>query len=147
MLAAPGRQFLGQFVRLLTSPTVQQGAWSFFSGRSYATGRYRDRDVAVRLQLKRSRYGQGYLVIAMPAGGPSTLDYAGLEGRIRHETGRRALATLANEDLLISVDEGWLKALWQPQGFFIFPGRFSEERWRGVLDAMHTLATSVEGRD
>ena len=143
MLAAPGRQFLGQYVRLLTTPAVQQGPWSFFSGRSYATGRYRDRDVAVRLQLKRNRYGQGYLVIAMRTDGASTLDYAGLETRIRHEAGRRALATLANEDLLISVEDGWLKALWQPQGFVIFPGRFSEERWRRVLDAMSTLALAV----
>jgi hypothetical protein len=94
--------------------------------------------------LKRSRYGQGYLVVAVKAGGQPTLNYDGIEARARDEAGRRALFAIAANDLLVSVEEGWLKALWKPQGFVIFPGHFSDEKWQKVLEAMGTLATSLE---
>jgi hypothetical protein len=141
---APGEQFLPGFARLLTAPTIQRGAFSFFSGRSYAIGKLQDRDVAVRLQLKRSRYGQGYLVLAVRTGGEPMLDYDGIDARMRDDAGRQALFSIAAHDLLLSVEDGWLKALWRPQGFVIFPGRFSEEKWRQVLEAMHVVATSLD---
>jgi hypothetical protein len=141
---APGEQFLPGFANLLTDRRIDRHALSFFSGRSYATGRFQGREVAVRIQLKRSRYGQGYLVVAVRAAGPPALDYAGLDARTRDDAGRRALVALAAHDLLISVEDGWLKALWRPQGFVIFPGRFAEEKWRQVLEAMHVVATSLE---
>ena len=56
----------------------------------------------------------------------------------------RALVTLAGHDLVLNVEEGWLKALWRPQGFVIFPGSFSAEKWRQVLEAMHAVALSLE---
>ena len=143
-LAARGEQFLPGFGRLLTEPRIQRGPFSFFSGRSYAVGKFQGREVAVRLQLKRGKYAQGYLVVAVRTGGPPTLDYTGIDARTPDDAGRRALVSLAAHDLLISVEEGWLKALWRPQGFIIFPGRFSEEKWRQVLDAMQTVATSLE---
>ena len=100
--------------------------------------------MAVRLQLRRGKYAQGYLVVAVRTGGPSTLDYAGIDARTRDDVGRRALVSIAGQDLLIGVEDGWLKAWWRPLGFMIFPGRFSEEKWRQVLDAMHAVATSLE---
>jgi hypothetical protein len=141
---APGERFLPGFARLVTAPAMQRGAFSFFSGRSYLIGTVHDRDVAVRLQLKRRRYEQGYLVVAVRTGGQPTLDYDGIAARTRDEAGRRALFSLAANDLLLSVEEGWLKALWRPQGFVIFPGRLSEEKWRHVLESMHLVATSLE---
>jgi len=143
-LVIPGQQFLPGFARLLTEPTIQRGALSFFSGRSYATGKFQGRDVAVRLQLKRNKYGLGYLVIAVRTGGPPALDGGGIDARVRDDAGRRALFSIAAHDLLLSVEEGWLKVLWQPRGFVIFPGRFSEEKWRQVLQAMEAVATSLE---
>jgi len=143
-LAAPGEQFLPGFARLLTGPKIERGLVSFFSGRSYVTGQFRNRDVAVRLQLKRSRYGQGYLVVAVRTGGASDLDYDGIDLRMRDEAGRRALATLAAHDLVVSVEGGWLKALWRPQGFVIFPGRFAEDAWRQALEALWVIAASLE---
>jgi hypothetical protein len=143
-LVAPGAQFLPGFARLLTEPRVERTALSFFSGRSYATGRFQGREVVLRLQLKRSRYGQGYLVVAVRTGGPPALDYAGIDARTRDEAGRRALVSIAANDLLLSVEAGWLKALWRPQGFVIFPGRFSEQTWRQVLAAMHAVAGSLD---
>jgi hypothetical protein len=141
---APGERFLPGFAHLLTEPTIQRGTFSFFSGRSYARGRFQGRDVAIRLQLKRSRYGQGYLVVAVRTGGQPTLNYAGIDARTRDDAGRRALSLIVAHDLLPSVEEGWLKVLWRPQGFVIFPGRFSAEKWRQVLEAMQTLAASLE---
>ncbi len=143
-LIAPGQQFLPGLANLLTDRRIDRHALSFFSGRSYATGRFQGRDVVVRIQLKRSRNGQGYLVVAVRTIGPPALDYAGIDARTRDDAGRRALVALAAQDLLISVEDGWLKALWRPQGFVIFPGRFAEEKWRQVLVAMDAVATSIE---
>ncbi|HJR59927.1 MAG TPA: hypothetical protein VJ813_11025 [Vicinamibacterales bacterium] len=140
---ARGEPFLSQLARLLSEPTIQRGAFSFFSGRSYATGAFKGREVAIRIQLKRSRYGQGDLVVAVRTGGPAALSSDGIEARVRDETGRRALVSIAANDLLLSVEDGWLKALWRPQGFIIFPGRFSEEKWRQVLEAIHAVAISL----
>ena len=144
-LAAPGAGYLSGFTSLLTEPAITRGPFSFFSGRSYAAGKFKGREVAVRLQLKRSRYGQGYLVIAVRADGVAALDDGGIEERARDEDGRRALHHIASHDLLLSVEDGWLKALWRPQGFVIFPGPFSEPKWREVLDALQRLATALEG--
>ena len=100
--------------------------------------------MAIRLQLKRSRYGQGYLVAAIRIDGVHALNYDGIEARARDEAGRRALYVIATHDFLLSVEEGWLKCLWRPQGFVIFPGQFSEKRWGETLEAMHLLAASLE---
>ncbi|MGH8429973.1 MAG: hypothetical protein ACREUF_06185 [Solimonas sp.] len=144
-LVATGESYLSRFAALLTEPAITRGPFSFLSGRSYAAGKFQDRKVAIRLQLKRSRYGQGYLVVALETDGVPALDYGGIELRARDEAGRRALHFIAKHDLVLSVEDGWLKALWQPQGFVIFPGGFSEEKWREVLDALQRLANSLEG--
>lgn len=143
-LMAPGRAFLPAFAQLLTEPVLQQSPLSFFSGRSYATGRFGGREVALRLQQKRGKYQVGYLVIAVRTGGPQTLDANGIEAQTRDEAGRQALFTIAANDLLLSVEGGWLKTMWKPVGFVIFPGRFAEEKWRPVLEAMVAVAASLE---
>jgi hypothetical protein len=144
MLIAPGERFLSGFTRLLDDSRIERGLFSLLSGRSYAVGRFRGRDAAFRMQVKRSRYGQGYLVVALRASGPPTLSYDAVEAQTRDQGGRRALVTLAGHDLVLNVEEGWLKALWRPQGFVIFPGSFSAEKWRQVLEAMHAVALSLE---
>ena len=142
-LMAPGRSFLPGFAQLLMEPVLQQSPLSFFSGRSYVLGRFGGREVAVRLQQKRGKYQAGYLVIAVRTG-PQTLDANGIETHTRDEAGRQALFTIAANDLPLSVESGWLKALWMPVGFVIFPGRFEEEKWRRVLEAMVAVAASLE---
>lgn len=144
MFLAQSQQFLPAFAQLLTSPTIKGGPFSLVSGRSYATGQFQGRDVAIRLQLRRGKYQLGYLVVAVRTGGAQTLDYNGIESRTRDEAGQRALFTIANNDLLLTVEDGWLKTMWKPVGFVIFPGRFAEQKWRPVLDAMQTVATSLE---
>ena len=143
-LTASSQQFLPAFARLLTSPTIKRGPSSLFSGRSYATGHFKGRDVAIRLQLRRGRYQLGYLVVAVRTGGPEALESSGIEMRVRDDAGKRAWFTIASQDLLLTVEDGWLKTMWKPIGFTIFPGHFAEEKWRPVLDAMQIVATSLE---
>jgi hypothetical protein len=143
-LMAPGRAFLPAFANLLAEPVLQQSPLSFFSGRSYVLGRFGKREIAIRLQQKRGRYQVGYLVIAVQTGGPRTLDASGIEAHTRDEPGRHALFTIAANDLPLSVESGWLKALWMPAGLVIFPGRFEEDKWRRVLEAMVAVAVSLE---
>jgi hypothetical protein len=145
MVMSPGQAFLPAFARLLESPVIERNPLSFFSGRSYVTGRLRGREVAVRLQVKRRKYQTGYLVIAVRTSGPPTLDANGIEAHTRDEAGRQALFTIAAHDLLLAVEDGWLKTMWKPVGFtIIFPGRFEEARWRPVLEAMTTVAASLD---
>jgi hypothetical protein len=147
MLAAPGNRFLQGFSSLVTNPAEQRSAFSFFTGRSFLSGTYAGREIAIRLQQKRGRYAQGYLVVAMRTRAARAIDASGIDSRTRDDAGRRALFTLAAQDLVLSVEEGWLKAFWRPQGFTIFPGRFSETKWRSVLDAMQAVAGSLDAVD
>lgn len=137
-------RFLNDFAGLLLEPTFRRGWLGFFLGRSYVSGRYKGREVAVRLNLKRNEYDSGYLVVAVRTSVPITLSREAVSARTRDDDGRHALDSLTSHHLFPSIDEGWLKVLWEPFGFFIFPGRFSEKKWREVLDSMHTLATSLE---
>ena len=143
-LNAAGQRFLPAFARLLTAAQVRRGMFSFLSGRSYATGQFQGRDVAIRLQLRRGRHQLGYLVVAMRTTGPPTLDASGVDAHTRDDAGRRALFTIAAHDLLLSVEDGWLKTMWKPIGFAVFPGSFSEEKWRPVLEAMNRVAASLD---
>ena len=143
-LNAQGTRFLPHFSTVLEAPRIERGAFSILSGRSSLRGRFQDRDVAIQLQLKRGRHGLGDLVVAMRTSGEQSLNREGIESRVRDEAGRRAMSALAAHDLLLSVADGWLQAWWRPQGLVFFPGRFAEEKWRPVLEAMHVLATSIE---
>ena len=143
-LVASGQTFVPAFAGLLSGATVKRGPFSVFSGRSYATGQFRGRDVAIRLQLRRGEYEVGYLVIAVRTRGPEKLDANGIETYTRDEAGKRALFDIAARDLLLTVEDGWLKTMWQPVGFTTFPGPFTEEKWRPVLEAMQVVASSLE---
>lgn len=144
LFIVPSMRFLPAFARLLTTPQIEQNPVSFFSGRSYVTGQFHGRDIAIRLQQRRGRYQLGYLVIAVRTGGVLTLDYNGIEARVKDDAGRAALFTMASRDLLLTVEDGWLKTMWKPMGFATFPGPFAEDVWRPILDAMRTIASSLE---
>jgi hypothetical protein len=143
---APGQRFLPEFSRLLTDPKMHSHAFAFLSGRSKVTGQSLGRDASVEIQLPRSKYGTSYLVVKVRASGVESLTGTQVDSRATDDAARRALYLLAMQDLQLSLEDGWLRALWSPKGLFIFPGGFSEEKWRKVLEAMHTVASSLEGR-
>jgi hypothetical protein len=144
VLNAPAQRFLPSLARLLADPVVEGGAWALLSGRSTASGTFGGRDVAILLKLKRGRHDQGHLVVAIRTDGPAALDAAGIDARASDDGAQRALFELARHDLRLHVEDGWLKAVWRPQGFVIFPGRFSESRWRDVLQALRAVAASLD---
>jgi hypothetical protein len=143
-LNAPAQRFLPAFARLLTGSTIHAGSWSVLSGRSTAAGTFGGRDVSIELKARRGRHDQGYLVVAMRTNGASVLDAASVDARATGEAARRALFVLATHDVRLTVEDRWLKARWQPQGFVFFPGAFVESTWLDVLHAMHVVAASLD---
>jgi hypothetical protein len=102
--------------------------------------------VSVEIQLPRGKYGTSYLVVKVRTSGVESLTGTQVDSRASDDAARRALFALAMQDLQLTMEEGWLRALWSPKGLFIFPGRYSEEKWPKVLEAMHTVASSLERR-
>ena len=114
----------------------------------YLKGEFRGRKVVILLQRKRGRHDPpGRLVISLETGAAAAmepLDFAGY--RPDRGTELALFALEAKHELRLSHQDGCLKALWQPIGFFIFPGHFERPKWQSVLEAMHTLADSVARR-
>jgi hypothetical protein len=142
-LNAQGQQFPRAFARLLAVPELDAGVWTLLSGRPSVSGTFAGREVVLRLHLKRGRHDQGWLTVSMRTSTAGLLDAGGVDSQTAGDAGRRALFTLAKHDLRLSVEGGRLMALWQPQGFVLFPGPFVESKWREVLDAMRAVAQSL----
>jgi len=143
-LWAPAMAWVSGFATLLDRPVQKTGVLPFIAGLETAGGHFQGRPVLLALHHKRGRYSLGYLVIAMQPGKGSIQEDGGLGG-LNGPEARTALDQLeAAEGLHLSLDDGWLKARWQPGGFTIFPGRFDPERWHRVLLAMAVVASSLE---
>ena len=144
MWVMPSERFLTEFAALLSEPTVTND--DVLSGRQSATGRFEGRDVTIDLQLPRGDYQRGFLVVALRTTGPQTLDNEGIESRAIGDEAQRALFTIAANDLVVRVEEGWLKAEWTATELFrTFPGPYSEEKWRKVLNALEVVAKALDG--
>lgn len=143
-MSAPGMAWAPAFAKLLERPVTKAGLLPFVTGGETAAGEFQGRPVLLALHHKRGRHSLGYLVVAM-------------QPRVMPGAATPSLATLTAPDvrdaldllerrseLHVSLEEGWLKARWQPGGFMIFPGRFEAQRWRGVLQAMSVVARSLE---
>ena len=140
--------FLPGFAQLLERPHIVGGFANWLSGRSYLTGEFGGRKVVVLLQRKRGRHDlPGRLVLSMETGAAAAIDLHDGTGPGLDRGAEPALFTLeARHELRLTHQDGCLKALWQPIGFFIFPGRFAPAKWLSVLEAMHTLADSLDRR-
>ena len=112
------------------------------------TQKFRGRKVVILLQRKRGRHDlPGRLVVSMETGAAAAmepLDFAGY--RPDRGTELALFALEAKHEAQAVPSDGCPEALWQPIGFFIFPGRFERPKWQSVLEAMHTLADSVARR-
>jgi hypothetical protein len=144
----PGKGFLPGFAELLDRPQIVTGFINWFSGRSYLKGEFRGRKVVILLQRKRGRYDPpARLVVSMETGAAAAMDSHDFAGYKSDRGTELALFVLeATHELRLMHRDGCLKALWQPIRFFIFPGRFERPKWQSVLEAMHTLAGSLERR-
>lgn len=145
VLMSREERFLPAFARLLSDAAVESGGvYGFVSGSASASGRYKGRSVAIRLQRRRGEHSEGELVVAVKAGGPPSLTGTDVDTRAKGDEARRALFTLAVEEMMLKVEDGWLQARWHPLGWRTFPGRFSEAKWRKVLDSLNAVAASLE---
>ena len=147
-LWTPALSFAQGFKALLDRPTGSTGPWPFLKGLETVGGEYDGRPVLLILHHKRGRNTLGYLVVAMQPSGGTQME-ARCSGAfrewIREPPARAAWDDLELEhELKLSFSEGWMRAMWQPHGAFIFPGQFDPERWRRVLRSMHTVVTSLE---
>jgi hypothetical protein len=147
-LWTPALSFAEGFRTLLERPTGSSGVWPFLKGVETVGGEYAGRPALLILHHKRGRNTLGYLVVAMqPSGGTGmeTRHAGAFREWIREPAARAAWDDLElQHELKLSFAEGWMRATWQPHGAFIFPGRFDPERWRRVLQAMHTVVISLE---
>jgi hypothetical protein len=143
-----GNGFLPGFARLLDQPQFVGGFMNWLGGRSYLKGEFRDRKVVILLQRKHGKHDPpGHLVVSMETRATATMDSHQFAGyRPDRETELALFALEAKHELRLMHENGCLKALWQPIGFFIFPGRFEQPKWQSVLEAMHTLSGSLERR-
>ena len=143
-----GTGFLPGFAHLLDRPQIVGGFVNWLSGHSSLKGEFRGRKVVILLQRKRGRHDPpGRLVVSMETGAAAAIDPHDFAGDRPDRGTQLALFALEGEhQLRLSHQDGCLKALWQPIGFFIFPGHFERPMWQNVLESMHTLAASLERR-
>jgi hypothetical protein len=143
-LMASSQQFLPAFARLLTAPTIKRGPLSLFSGRSYATGQFKGETSpsGCNSGAAGTNWGISLLPFEQAARRRSTPVESSCGCGMMQESAR--CSRLRRRNLLLTVEDGWLKTMWKPIGFTVFPGSFAEEKWRPVLDAMQTVATSLE---
>lgn len=148
-LWAPEAAFVRGFASLLEqSVTAGRRWWHLLVGRDHTGGTFRGCEVVLVFHSKRGRHDLGYLIVAMrpPRPLPAALESAGaLREAVARSSARDAWDDLELKyELQLSCAEGFLRARWMPAGFVIFPGRFEPERWRRVLEAMHTIVNTLE---
>jgi len=132
------------FAALLERPVTKAGFLPFMMGLETAGGDFEGRPVLLAVHHKRGRYDSGYLVIGMHPRTSSAVSADAL-ATLRTPEAREALDELEGRaELIVSFDDGWLKARWEPSGFMMFPGPFDAQRWRRVLRAMAVVTRSLE---
>jgi hypothetical protein len=139
--------FLPWVSTLLERTTITEGFADGVAGRSSVTGEFRGRKVVVTLQRKRGRYGRAYLVVSMETSAMKTVDAHEFSRFGQTRDAELALFALEGEHgLCLRHEPGCLKASWEPIIGIFFPGRFEQPKWQSVLEAMHTLAGTLDQR-
>jgi hypothetical protein len=145
----PRTGFLHAFAKLLDHPEVVEGFANWFIGRSFLKGEFRGRKVVILLQRGHGRYPQ-MLVVSMETYGTSTMDsYEFVGDRFDKESELAVFALEVKHGLKLKHEDACLKARWGRESWpslFIFPGRFDPPKWQNVLEAMRTVAGSLERR-
>lgn len=131
-------RFMPDLETLLQRPEFVSG----FGGRSLLKGEFRGRNVSILVQHADD---EPTLVMSMETRALrtwDTYDFANYKG---DREGELALFTLeVKHELMLRHMDGCLKAAWQPLG--LFPRSGDRSKWQSVLEAMETLAGSIERR-
>ncbi len=147
----PQRPFLPGFATLLDRPGFVHGLENTVARRRFLKGEFRGRKVVVLLQNGRGKYSRN-LVVSMETRAPVTMESYAFTGYKFDREGELALFALeVKHEFMLRHEESCLKARWAPHEVaalfnFDFPPNFDTEKSQSVLEAMHTLAGSIERR-
>jgi len=136
------RALLPDFGGLLEHPEFVDGLTGVIVGQSFLKGQFRGRNVVVLLQDTEE---ESRLVVTMETHALRTMDTYDFADYKGDREGELALFALeVKHELNLRHFDGYLKAEWQPLGFL--PRSFNRSKWQSVLEAMNTLAGSIERR-
>jgi hypothetical protein len=149
----PKTAFLPDFATLLDRPEFVHGLENTLAKRAFLKGEFRGRKVVVLLQNGRGEYSRN-LVVSMETRAPVTMESYAFTGYRSDREGELALFALeVKHEFMLRHEEGCLKARWAPQKVtslfnfdFSVPANFDTQKCQSVLEAMHTLAGSIERR-
>jgi hypothetical protein len=138
-----------ELATLLDRPEFVHSLENTLARRAFLKGEFRGRHVVVLLQHGRGRYART-LVVSMETGAPMTMESYAFAGYRADREGELALFALeVKHEFMLRHEDGCLKARWAPQSMsalFNFPPDFDRQKCQSVLEAMHTLAGSIERR-
>jgi hypothetical protein len=144
MFRRPTRGFLPDFAKLLDRPEFVDESGPGPITRSFLKGDFRGRKVVILLQTRR---GVGKLVVSMETHSRATMESHDFTGYRSDREGELALWALeVDHKFGLRHSDGCLKGVWGGGSFFGFGGRFDPAKMQAVLEAMHTLAGSLERR-
>jgi hypothetical protein len=147
----PKTGFLPDFATLLDGPEFIYGLENTLAKRAFLKGEFRGRKVVVLLQNGQGEFSRN-LVVSMETHVRVTMASYELTGDTLDREGELALFALeVKHEFKLMHEEGCLKARWAPEKMgsifsLDFPANFDTEKSQSVLEAMHTLAGSIERR-
>ena len=144
----PGPAFMRGFASLLARREHKRARLlGWLAGKDYVGGELDGRPAMLIVHARR-HYRMGYLIVGLATTSTREIqpdDPRTIDAWLSIPGAREAFdALIGRHHLTLALERGWLKATWQPMGFFIFPGRFDHEKWRDVLVHMQTIARGLE---
>lgn len=142
---APGLAFVRRFAELIENPSTTPIAPGFPRFKSTASGQFKGRTLRLTLlHPGRHHPGEGLVEMSTTAFGGEPWKDSTLT-RENPDIGRATFDVEGKYGLILSLEEGWLRAKWSRRGV-MFPGPFDEGVWRNTLAQMDTIATWMERR-
>ena len=151
VFARPKSRFLQDFATRLEHPEFVYGLENALANRVFLKGEFSGRKVVVLLQYGRGKYSRN-LIVSMETDARLAMESYDFTGYRSDREGEFAVFALeVKHEFMLRHEEGCLKARWAPQKAaslftFDFPPDFGTEKIQRVLEAMHTLAGSIERR-
>lgn len=148
----PRKRFLSEVATLLDGPEFVAGVENTLAGRAFLKGAFHGRKVVVLVENARGEDSSSNLVISMETHAAVVMDSYSFTGdRLDREADHALFDLEVKHEFVLRHDEGCLKAKWVPQKIssvfnFSFPANFDMQKCVSVLEAMHTLAASIERR-
>jgi hypothetical protein len=140
----PRQGYLQDFAKLLDGPEFIDGPHPGPTTRHSVKGGFRGRKVLIVLESRRGAYK---IAVSMETHSAETMKSYEFTGyRASREAEMALYALEVKYSLRLTLGDGYVKAAGSPRTSFTFagPGVFEPKRWRGVLEAMHTLAGSLD---